>query len=310
MKGNQETADFSQFVETGNTLLHNQAQSGNVSEWMKFVAITNVDPVNANGETPLHLAAKYGKLNNAKCLLSLGANVAAVDKNGNTPLHSAMSVGNQCSDQLLTPYIIEHLINAGADINALNNHGFKPLHSAAEFGNPAILDCLLRHGSNINEKTREGFTPVLLALSSGNLANARLLLNKGADTTIVDALEIDYPEIIEKIKINFSSLIFGDEDCMDFESHEEARETKEYQDDILYQMLKNKMYFAMNEENVPIFSTVYNIYVKVANIFILEFYRFKSEFFDFTATINYENDSIDFLGNPSFIFDEESDSWI
>jgi hypothetical protein len=293
-------------TETGNTLLHITALKGSVKECIKYFAITNIDPTNANGETPLHIAAKHGKLGNVKCLLDLGANVYALDKDGNTPLHSAVSVGNQYYDVLFTPYIIEHLIGRGVDINAQNFNGFEPLHSAAEFGNPAILTCLLKLGSNINVETAQGLTPVLLALHSRNLQNAEFLLSKGANTTISDFLKSAYPEHVERIKSNFSMLIQSSEDPVDHEFHEESTEI-EHKDAIFDQMLENNKYYVMKEDDASIFSTLYNINATIANIFTYEFYRLKGKFSDFTATINSENDSIDFLGNPSFIFDEESD---
>ena len=68
-------------------------------------------------ESPLHLAAVSGHLENSKCLKK---NINPGNDYGETPLHSAAANG--------------HLVNSKAqkeNINPRNNFGETPLHSAA-----------------------------------------------------------------------------------------------------------------------------------------------------------------------------------
>jgi len=61
-------------------------------------------PINAKdiaGNTPLHLAARYGFVNVVKVLIASGADVNAKDANGMTPLQIASKMGHQAVVDLL-----------------------------------------------------------------------------------------------------------------------------------------------------------------------------------------------------------------
>jgi ankyrin repeat protein len=50
---------------------------------------------NANGETPLHIAADHGHVETVTALVMHGADKEATDANGDTPLHYAASNGHE-----------------------------------------------------------------------------------------------------------------------------------------------------------------------------------------------------------------------
>jgi ankyrin repeat protein len=54
----------------------------------------DVNSVNSDGSTPLHLAALQKNIPLIKLLISYGANLKALDSNGNTPLQIANNIGN------------------------------------------------------------------------------------------------------------------------------------------------------------------------------------------------------------------------
>ncbi len=136
-----------------------------------------VNAVNAEGQTPLHLAVQAGKESLVRQLLKLGANVNAVDKEGNTPLHLAIAAH---SEELML-LLIEH----GADISKSASELTMPLLNCAlkkTAGVPAVR-ILLDYGADPNAVGREEYTPspLLWATSIHDVESLKLLLEAGAN---------------------------------------------------------------------------------------------------------------------------------
>jgi ankyrin repeat protein len=53
----------------------------------------DMNTVNINGDTPLHIVCRYGKLPVVQYLETAGANIQALNINGHTPLHAARESG-------------------------------------------------------------------------------------------------------------------------------------------------------------------------------------------------------------------------
>jgi len=164
--------------------------------------------------TPLLYAARDGRLEAAKILLTAGADREKADANGITPLLMAIS-----SNQMP---VARFLIDQGADINVSDWYGRTPLWTAVEvrnmdFDNASfengvdrepvleLIKILLEKGANPNPRTKEsipirrfmlrttgtlewvdftGQTPFLRAAWAGDLTVMRLLLKYGADPKI------------------------------------------------------------------------------------------------------------------------------
>jgi ankyrin repeat protein len=94
----------------------------------------DVDCSNEEGETPLHLAAENGLIENASLILR-GAepDFDAQDNDGETPLHKAIENGHLD--------IIKLLINAGADATIEDIDGLSPMDDAED--DPEVMSCLL-----------------------------------------------------------------------------------------------------------------------------------------------------------------------
>ncbi|MGH9145303.1 MAG: ankyrin repeat domain-containing protein [Vicinamibacterales bacterium] len=164
--------------------------------------------------SPLLYAARDGRLETARILVTAGADVNQADANGITPL--VMAISNNHVD------VARFLMDHGAEINASDWYGRTPLWAAVETRNMDVdnatfensvdreplfhlIETLLARGANPNARTKEvppirramlrvtgslswvdftGQTPFLTSALSGDLRVMRLLLAHGADPHI------------------------------------------------------------------------------------------------------------------------------
>ena len=119
-----------------------------------LVAAPKIDlnVLNANGESPLMLAALKGQLDLAEQMLKKDADV---NKTGWTPLHYAASSGQLPLIKLL---ILNH-----AYIDAESPNGTTPLMMASMYGTPAAVTLLLGEGADPALKNQQGLTAVQFA---------------------------------------------------------------------------------------------------------------------------------------------------
>ena len=161
-----------------------------------LAAGANVGAVDANGDTPVHLAAQ-GLPDVLQMLLERGADPNARNVWGDTPLHAAVAAAGDAEargDPSL-PSIMEQvvqsiaqcvrvLIEHGADANACNDRGGDtPLHVAvASGGIPSVVQALLDGGADVDAVNSRGETPLQLAIrerEKGDLL-VELLRDRGA----------------------------------------------------------------------------------------------------------------------------------
>ena len=164
------------------------------------------------GMTPLLYAARDGRLDAARLLISAGSDVQMADPNEIRPL--LMSILNGHLD------VARLLIDHGADVNAADFWGRTPLWAAVDLRNMDLdhgidkgidrepvfdlIKLLIDRGGNVNARTKEyhpgrrwlyslgdvswvdmtGQTSFLRAALSGDTKVMRLLLDRGADPNI------------------------------------------------------------------------------------------------------------------------------
>ncbi|MDO8717567.1 MAG: ankyrin repeat domain-containing protein [Polaromonas sp.] len=113
---------------------------------------TDVNRLNAKGESPLMLAALKGQRDLAAQLIKRGADV---NKTGWTALHYAASSGQLA--------IISLLIEHSAYIDAESPNGTTPLMMAAMYGSPEAVKLLLQEGADPQLKNQQGLSALQFA---------------------------------------------------------------------------------------------------------------------------------------------------
>lgn len=142
--------------------------------------IKNGEDVNAmdeDGRTALHLAVEANHYGLAKMLLENGAKVNVKEHSmegcyrglGWYPLHLALR--NENRD------IVNLLIEHGADVNAVRTDDWTPIFTAAYHGQPDVVSLLIAKGAKINRQNGE---PLRVAISQGKIEAARILIRNGA----------------------------------------------------------------------------------------------------------------------------------
>jgi len=122
--------------------------AGILVDWPK----TDVNMLNAQGESALMMAALKGHLDIAARLIQKGADV---NKTGWAPLHYAASHGHLA--------IMSLLLDNHAYIDAESPNGTTPLMMAALYGTAAAVKLLLEAGADPLLKNQQGLTAINFA---------------------------------------------------------------------------------------------------------------------------------------------------
>ncbi|MHC4509128.1 MAG: ankyrin repeat domain-containing protein [Planctomycetota bacterium] len=132
---------------------------------LRRATAVNVNVVDRNNVTPLHIAARRGQTDICKTLINSGAAVNLRDEHGHTSVHHAVRAGNiETADWL---------IKQGADMS--------PVYLAAYRGNPSRIKTLLAGGASASEKDETGFTALHAAAAGGHRDVVEYLISQGAD---------------------------------------------------------------------------------------------------------------------------------
>uniref|UniRef100_A0A671LFV7 Serine/threonine-protein phosphatase 6 regulatory ankyrin repeat subunit A-like n=1 Tax=Sinocyclocheilus anshuiensis TaxID=1608454 RepID=A0A671LFV7_9TELE len=137
-----------------------------------------IDCEDKNGNTPLHIAARYGHELLINTLITNGADTAKRGVHGMFPLHlAALSGFSDCCRKLLS---------SGFDIDTPDDFGRTCLHAAAAGGNLECLNLLLNTGADFNRKDSFGRTPLHYAASNCNYQCLFALVGSGANVNELD----------------------------------------------------------------------------------------------------------------------------
>ncbi|WDS35421.1 ankyrin repeat domain-containing protein [Pseudoxanthomonas sp.] len=164
----------------GNTPLHHAARSSDpgVVALLRDAA-AELDARNAEGVTPLGIACIAGNWRLAKFLLERGARPEPA---GGQPVLLA-AAGTEEDD----PAGVQLLLKHKAKVDARGAGGRSALHAAALAGHGEILTALLAAGAAADLHDDAGNTPWLEAARSGNLVAIDILASAGVEIGAVDA---------------------------------------------------------------------------------------------------------------------------
>ena len=121
--------------------------------------------VNNAGYTALDRAILFRNMANARCLLSLGADV-----NVGYPLHKAAKWGDV--------EIMEELVKKGAKVNRPGEKGRTPIFYAKDV---TTAEFLLTHKAKLNLRDEEGETPLFHSILYSSEPVVSYLISQGAD---------------------------------------------------------------------------------------------------------------------------------
>jgi ankyrin repeat protein len=131
-----------------------------LTDWPK----TDVNKLNAQGESPLMIAALKGELDMAASLIKKDADV---NKTGWTPLHYAASKGHLA--------IMSLLLDNNAYIDAESPNGTTPLMMAAMYGTAPAVKLLLEAGADPMLKNQQGLSAIEFAQRASRTESAQLI---------------------------------------------------------------------------------------------------------------------------------------
>lgn len=191
-------------------LIYVIAYNGSAEAAEVILSTPGINPMmeDANGWSPLTIAASFGHANVIKKLVEHGADMTAHTSIGWSPVMAACTYGSLGAVKLLIgvygasmecrnptgwsalrsactyghPEIVKYLLARGADVTVRNTMDRTCLHEAADEGHTEIVAALLDHGANIADTLLMGWGPLTLAVESRHHETAALLLQRGADT--------------------------------------------------------------------------------------------------------------------------------
>ncbi|XP_069620959.1 ankyrin repeat domain-containing protein 26 isoform X4 [Ranitomeya imitator] len=155
------------------------ASSGDVAKLRQLLPKQDVNQVDKESRTPLHLACANGHLNVVKLLIENKAKLNACDNDNRTPVMKAI----QCQHEPCATVLLEHR----ADPNVVDVNENAALHLAALIPSMSIAVQLLEHGANINAMNKDGCTPLILAVTENHQEMMELLIKEGADLNLRDS---------------------------------------------------------------------------------------------------------------------------
>lgn len=143
------------------------------------------------GDTALHVAAAAYRVDLARKLIALGADLRARNRRGAEPLHYAAdgAPGAPTWNPRTQAEVISCLIAAGADPNAADNSGVMPLHRAVRTRCAAAVEALLAGGADAHAKNRSGSPPMQLAMRNTGPGGSGSPAAKAQQIEIVRLLE-------------------------------------------------------------------------------------------------------------------------
>ena len=164
---------------------------------------SDLNAINAAGNSPLHESAIAGRIVMARLLLKNGANINDTNQQGKTALQLALENGKtELAEVLVKQFkadfdptallfrilenqvshrdVIAFLVQNGADLAAYDENGQTPLTLAVLNGSRLQTKHLVNNQADVNLANRDGLRPLTIATTNNATDIVRLLENHGA----------------------------------------------------------------------------------------------------------------------------------
>ncbi|CAF1303797.1 unnamed protein product [Rotaria sp. Silwood1] len=218
----QDTEYFAQ----RQTLLHCASKKGycELVHWLVEQRQANIDLVDFNGNTALHLAAYGGHTTVVDYLLKCGCDSTVKNRWGTTAEEEGIKHGNSITNifKNIRERDMFDMARTGVDWwfyyyfdsdskDMIDSNGISLLYHACRFGQYTVAKWLLEHGANVNLQmtTKPRSTPLHVAKYRGHVLIVELLLEYGADVNIKNdfGANVFEEDISEEVDENKSSNI-------------------------------------------------------------------------------------------------------
>eukprot|EP01116_Phalansterium_solitarium_P007519 TRINITY_DN2023_c0_g1_i1.p1 TRINITY_DN2023_c0_g1~~TRINITY_DN2023_c0_g1_i1.p1 ORF type:complete len:593 (+),score=172.05 TRINITY_DN2023_c0_g1_i1:315-2093(+) len=172
-------------VYKGTTPLHRALEKDNVDLARILVAFgTKPTTKDANGETPIILAARTGVCELIVYFINSGASKEDVDRDSRTIASYAFESGKP-------EFLASISYGQGCDLNRPDNSGMAPIHYAvknrrADFLATYVFTQVPPNALNLDARARDGKTPLLMAAELGLTPLVAALIEKKVDAAAVD----------------------------------------------------------------------------------------------------------------------------
>ncbi|KAH0633946.1 hypothetical protein KY285_036697 [Solanum tuberosum] len=160
----------------------------------------DLNSIDSQGRTPLHIAAIHGHVEVIQFLVSVGSDTDMLDTQGWTPLHFAAhqghveAVGVLLNHSNFAKYVVTKQGKTAYELAIDKGHSKlydvlllgDTLHRAARKGDVAEIKKCIAEGANVNGKDQNGWTPLHRAAFKGRVEVVKVLVNNRAKLDIVD----------------------------------------------------------------------------------------------------------------------------
>ncbi|KAK4357318.1 hypothetical protein RND71_022928 [Anisodus tanguticus] len=160
----------------------------------------DLNSIDSQGRTPLHIAAIHGHVEVIQFLVSVGSDPDMKDSQGWTPLHFAAHQGHVEA----VVFLVNHSNFAKYTVTKQGNTAYElatdkghyrlydllqlgdTLHRAARKGDVADIKKCIAEGVNVNGRDQNGWTPLHRAAFKGIIEGVKVLVKHGAKLDLVD----------------------------------------------------------------------------------------------------------------------------
>jgi len=144
-----------------------------IIQYLIMKNVANVNQTNNDGESPLLVSSRMGRLRVVQYLVDHGADVNQGNNDGKNPL--------LVSSRMCHLRVVQYLVQNGADVNQTNNDGESPLFVSSRNGFLSGVQYLVQNGADVNQRDNNGETPLFMSSRWGHLSVVQYLVDHGAN---------------------------------------------------------------------------------------------------------------------------------